>query len=182
MAWGEHLPHSSDVDVHGALLHKNVVSPDFVEKLGATVDPIGVSHEKMQQTKLGSLEIDFLTVTGNPMCGRIQPEACDFHDLVTQERRAPAYHRLDSREQLARGEGLGDVIIRSGFEPRYLVRFLCTARQHDDRNVLGALIGAQLPGKTHSGRVGKNPIEKHQRSEEHTSELQSHHELVCRLL
>src|SRR5439155_19696304 len=155
MGRGEHLLHSGDVDVNGGFLHKVVVSQDFVAKLGAAVDPIRVSHEKMQLTKLGSLEIDFLTVTGNPMCGRIQPEACDFHDLVAQERRAPAYHRLDSREQLAWGEGLGDVIIRSGFEARYLVRFLCTAREHDDRNVLGTLIGAQVPRKTHSGRAGK---------------------------
>ena len=70
---GEHLPHSADVNVHGALLHKDVIPPDFVEKLGAAVDPIRVSHEEMQQPKLGSLEIDFLTVTGNTMRGRIQP-------------------------------------------------------------------------------------------------------------
>src|SRR4029077_13585040 len=67
------MPHSADVDVHGALFHKNVVSPDFVEKLGAAVDPVGMSHEEMQQAKLGSLEIDFLTVAGNPVRGRIQP-------------------------------------------------------------------------------------------------------------
>src|SRR6059058_412198 len=72
-AGGEDLSHSADVDVHGALLHEDVIPPDFVEKLGAAVDPIRVSHEEMQQPKLGSLEIDFLTVTGNTMRGRIQP-------------------------------------------------------------------------------------------------------------
>ncbi len=93
---------------------------------------------------------------------RIEPQARDLDDLVAEQRRAPAYHRLDSGEQFAWGEGFGDVIIRSGFEPRYLVRFLRAARQHDDRNVPGALVAAQLPGEAHSGRVGENPIEQHQ--------------------
>ena len=100
-AWGEHLPNSANVDIHSALLHKNVVAPDFVQKLGAAVNPVGVGHEEVQQTKFGGLEIDFLAVAGNPMRGRIKPQACDLNDLLAQQRRAPAYHRLDSREQLA---------------------------------------------------------------------------------
>jgi len=34
-----------------------------------------MSHEEMQQAKLGGLEIDFLAVAGDPMCGRIKPQA-----------------------------------------------------------------------------------------------------------
>ena len=102
-ARGEHLPHSANVDVHGALLDENMVPPDFVEKLGAAVDPIGVSHEEMQQAKLGGLEIDFLAVAGDPVRGRVKSQAGDLDDLVASRgarRRITALIRASS----SRGE------------------------------------------------------------------------------
>src|SRR5439155_14009122 len=139
-----------------------MVAPYLIEKLCTVVDPVGVSHEEMQHTKLGGSEINFVGTSGNPVRSGVKPQAGDLDDLIAEQGGAPAYYGFDSRKQLAWGEGLGDVIVRSGFEPRYLVRFLCTASQHDDRNVFGALIRTKLPGKTQSSRVGKNPIEKHQ--------------------
>src|SRR6266571_5564040 len=109
------LPQSANVDVNGALFDKNMIAPDFIKKLGTAVDPIGVSHEEMQHAKLGGPEIDLAPAASNSVCGRIKLQARDFDDLVAGKGRAPAYHRLDSREQLARGEGLGDVIVRPGF-------------------------------------------------------------------
>src|SRR2546430_5151227 len=46
----------------------------------------------------------------------------------------------------------------------------------------GALLDRQVPRGPRTGVVGVDAVELHPRSEEHTSELQSQSNLVCRLL
>src|SRR5690242_20762149 len=62
-------------------------------------------------------------------------------------------------------ERLGDVVIGAEVERLHLAGLVAAARQHHDRHLLVA-------AADHA----------QQRSEEHTSELQSHVNLVCRLL
>src|SRR5260370_15782122 len=56
--------------------------------------------------------------------------------------------------------------------------------QVDNRGIFCALVGGgyPIPGTTASGGKAKTGTELVFRSEEHTSELQSHLNLVCRLL
>ena len=46
-----------------------------------------------------------------------------------------AQHRADAREQLARVEGLGEIVVRSELEADDAVRLLAHRREHDDRHV-----------------------------------------------
>src|SRR3546814_9161341 len=80
------------------------------------------------------------------------------HLLSGQRRAYPAEHGPDARHQLARGEGLGHIIVRPGFESADAVGFLAARGEHDDR---------------HIGRFRPAPQATADRSEEHTSELQS---------
>src|SRR5437773_6740602 len=54
-------------------------------------------------------------------------------------------------------------------------------RSHDGRGRGGGARRARRPGRPRAVRVDLPRVRPH-RSEEHTSELQSHHDLVCRLL
>src|SRR5437773_7492711 len=64
-----------------------------------------------------------------------------------------------------------------------------SARDHDERHALGpvalrGVVDRELLARRHVPRVSALTLDElvAKRSEEHTSELQSHHDLVCRLL
>src|SRR6266850_5847678 len=122
-----------------------------------------MGHEKVQQPQLGGPEVDRLVARAHDVRRRVDAQAGDFHHVVGELRRAAAHHGLDPCEQLPGGERLGHVVVGAGLERGHLVLLLDPGRQQHDRDVLGALVRAQ-------------------RSEEHTSELQSPCNLVCRLL
>src|SRR6266540_7189019 len=76
-----------------------------------------------------------------------------------------------------------------GVQDFFYARFFCffffndtatteiyTLSLHDALPICGATPGSRRPVARHRGRTW------YRRSEEHTSELQSHHDLVCRLL
>ena len=67
--------------------------------------------------------------------GRIQPPAGEAVDRV--RRRAgglgPAQDGADARQQLARVEGLGQIVVRTQLQPDDAVGLLGQRRQHDDR-------------------------------------------------
>ena len=72
---------------------------------------------------------------------------------------AAAQHGADPRDQLARRERLGDVVVGAELEPDHLVDLAVLGGQHDDRDV-GALpdraahLGARDPGQ--------HQVEQHQ--------------------
>ena len=41
------------MDVYRAFFHKNVITPDLIQQLGAGKYALGVCHEEMQQAELG---------------------------------------------------------------------------------------------------------------------------------
>lgn len=51
------LPKPPNVDINGAFLDKNMVSPDMVQQLAAAMDTLGMGHKKMQQPKLGRAQL-----------------------------------------------------------------------------------------------------------------------------
>src|SRR5256886_13657743 len=139
----------------------------------------------MQQAEFGRPEVDLAAAAADPMCRRVELQVAEFDRLIAKQRRAAAHDCLDASEQFTMREGLGEVIVGTGLQPGHLVEFLRAPGQHDDRNLLGAPLGAQLPEESHARRAREDPVEQHQvrnRSEEHTSELQSQSNLVCRLL
>src|SRR5437773_8435338 len=57
-----------------------------------------------------------------------------------------------------------------------------TLSLHDALPISARRIRADAPGRRGSPEPRAPAFQRQQRSEEHTSELQSHHDLVCRLL
>ena len=66
--------------------------------------------------------------------------------------------RADAGEQLARREGLREVVVRAELEPHHAVRLLAARGEHDDRHV-GA--GAQLAADLEAVLAGQHEVQQH---------------------
>jgi hypothetical protein len=86
----------------------------------------------------------------------------NLHHHVGVLRRAAAKHRLDAREELARGERLDEVVVGARLEPGDLVGLAAAAGEEDDRHRDRAPLGAQLPREGKPGRVREHPVEEDQ--------------------
>ena len=148
--------------IHGTLLDEHLRAPHLVEQLRAAIHAFGVGHEKMQQAKLRRPQFDSSAVCRHAMRCRRQLQSTRRHGFVRHRRDMAAQHRADPRHQLARRERLGDVIIRTGFQPQYLVALIAARGQHDNRNVAGACIGAKLFRQDHTAGIRQHPVQQDQ--------------------
>ena len=80
---------------------------------------------------------------------------------VAGSRTAPQ-HGLDARQQLARAEWLGDIVVRTAVEARHLVLLLRARGQQDHRQVLGFLVALDRARQLQSGLVGQHPVDQQQ--------------------
>ncbi|ABA47730.1 hypothetical protein BURPS1710b_1624 [Burkholderia pseudomallei 1710b] len=155
-----------DVHVDRALLDEHMVAPDLIEQLRAAVHALRMGHEEVQQAELGRAEIELdlaaVRLRGDAMRRRIEPQPVDRHDVLGQLRRAAAQHRLDPRHQLLRRERLRHVIVRADLEAEDLVLLVAARGQHDDRNVLRALVVAQVARERDARFARQHPVEQHQ--------------------
>ena len=72
------------------------------------------------------------------MAGAIERQATQLDLLVRRDGTAgAAQYRIDARQQLARRERLGDVVVGATIEARHLVALRGARRQHDHRQVAG---------------------------------------------
>jgi hypothetical protein len=94
--------------------------------------------------------------------GGVDAQAGDLDHVVGELRRAAAHHRLDPRQQLARGKRLGDVVVAAAFQRGDLVLLLGARREQHDGDVLGALVGAQPAGEGEAGDARQHPVEQHE--------------------
>jgi hypothetical protein len=75
-------------------------------------------------------------------------------------RRTPAQHRLDARQQLARRERLGHVVVGSRFEAGDLVGLRAARGQDDDRNMPRAFLLTQHPRERHARHAREHPVDE----------------------
>jgi hypothetical protein len=80
--------------------------------------------------------------------------------VVGLVRRAPPQHGADARQQLLRGEGLGDVVVGARVEAVHLVGLVATRGQHQDRDRLGARVGAPAAGQRDAGLARQHPVQQ----------------------
>ena len=73
-----------------------------------------------------------------------------------------AQHGVDAREQLARRERLGDVVVGAAFEARDLVALFGARRQHDDRQLARLAIALERARELEAARVGQHPVDQQQ--------------------
>jgi hypothetical protein len=80
--------------------------------------------------------------------------------LLAGKRRPNApKHRTDSRNQLARAERLGHIIVGAGLEPADAVAFLAARGQHDDRDMRCRRLAPKPPANLDAAHPFDHPVE-----------------------
>jgi hypothetical protein len=69
-------------------------------------------------------------------------------------------HGADARHELGRRERLGDIIVGAGIEAAHAIALLAARRQHDDRQVGGDGLAAQLAADLDARHQGQHPVEQ----------------------
>src|SRR6185312_8545966 len=91
----------------------------------------------------------------------VEVAAAQVRDDGLRARRAAALKRLDAREQLGKGEGLGEIIVRPALQPLHPLVGRAERRKDNDRRVdAGRANSAQHRETVHSG---KHPVEHDRR-------------------
>ena len=118
--------------------------------------------QEAQQAEFGRPQMHRLALAGHPM-GREIHRHVAVGQLVGGERRArAAQHGIEPRGELGRRERLGDVIVGAGVQRADLVAFLAARRQHDDGQVAGVGVAAELAADLDAGDQRQHPVEQHQ--------------------
>ncbi len=103
-----------------------------------------------------------LTAPGDTVGCGVERQIADHQHLAGQCRADAAHDRADPGNQLARGERLGDIVVRAGFQPAHAV-VLCFARgEQDDGNVCGFLGAAQAAADLDAAGALDHPVEHDQ--------------------
>src|SRR5271166_1523064 len=123
--------------VDRAFLDISVPAPDPIEQLSARKDPLRVGHEEVQQPILGRSQGNLALAGTDAVAGIVELEPLDLDHVGAAGGPCAAQYRLNARQQLARREGFGDVVVRTALETADLVLLLGSCRQYDDRNLLG---------------------------------------------
>ena len=75
--------------------------------------------------------------------------------------RAPQ-HGVDARQQFARREWLGDVVVGAAFEARHLVALFGARGEHDDRQLAGFAVALERARELEAAGVRKHPVDQQQ--------------------
>jgi hypothetical protein len=96
------------------------------------------------------------------MAGRVEHQAACLQRFAGAGRRRAAQDGVDPRQQFARTERLGDVVIRATFEARDLVVLVGARREHDHWHVLGVLVALDGTRELETTLVGQHPVHEQQ--------------------
>ena len=134
--------------VHGARLHEAVFAPDQIQQLLAPEDAARCAHEGGQEVELLGREIHPLALHDDLEAVPVDLEVARLEVLLPVRGIAPLAppgHRADPRDQLARREGLGDVVVGAHLEAEDLVPLFHAAGDHDHGNAAGLGILLEPP-------------------------------------
>jgi tripartite-type tricarboxylate transporter receptor subunit TctC len=157
---------AQDLHVDGAVVDLVVVQPRQVEELVAGQDPVRGAQQDHEQAELAVGKRHGAAVGGDKTARieielpAVEPVGADSLRLALANLGAPApKHGANAREQLARAERLGEVVVGAELEAHHPVGFFAAAGEHDDGN-LGFV--AQAPCERHAVFAPELQIEHHQ--------------------
>src|SRR5579863_2232426 len=152
---------AADVDVHAARRHKTLGAPNGVEQLIACEHAVGARREIVKQAKLKRGKRDRLAVARDAVGGRIDRQAARLdHAPRLVGRLGAAQQRLHSGAQLARAEGLRDVVVRAHFEAHHAVGLLAARRQHQDWQAVQRSVPANFLADIEAGKLRQHQVEE----------------------
>src|SRR5262249_24843931 len=135
-------PQAQDLHVDGAVVDLGVVQAREVQELLAREDALRRREERGEQAKLALGELDRLAFRASqlaqadvqlPAAEAVGPHLRNGIGYGHLRARA-AQKRADAGKQLARAEGLGEVIVRAELEAHHAVGLLCASGEHQDRD------------------------------------------------
>ena len=86
---------TANMNVHRPLLDKDMITPNLIKQLGATMDALGVRHEEMQHAKFCWSKLKRLAIAENTMGNRINAQAFDVDAILSHLRGSPTQNRFD---------------------------------------------------------------------------------------
>ena len=125
-----------DVNVHGALVAGVVEAPHLLQQLGSRERHARVTRELAQQCELARREFHRDAVDASLARAVVDFQSAELQRrtrLGKRRRRSPE-HRFHARDDLARRERLGHVVVRTKFEADDAIDFIRARREHDDRH------------------------------------------------
>ena len=136
-----------------------------IHDLVAREDPAGAARHHLQDVELVAGQLADAAVDPHLAGVDVDLEPAEAQHRVVAQRRGAAQQRLDAREQLARLEGLGQVVVGAELQTDDAVHRLAARGQHQQRQAAQARIGAQLARQVQAVAVGQHQVE-HQHVEE----------------
>src|SRR5258708_3472336 len=123
-----------------------VVAPHVVGDLLATEDLVRMAHEVLEECELLGCQVDATLATLHLAGLEVEAELADDQAVADTGRRLSPRQGADPGQQLGEGEGLGQVVVGAGVQPRDPVLDRGPGGQHQDRRLdsLGANLAANL--------------------------------------
>ena len=148
--------------VHRSGFHIDVAAPDPVQQRFARKYPPRFFHQRRQQAKFGRAKVKHHIAAKHPVGFAVQPQIAMRQHHAHSRRPGAAQVGANARHQFHHRIGLGDIVIRPGFQTPDAVHLFGARRQHDDR--YGAGFGAQLQAPTHfdAGQFRQHPVQHDQ--------------------
>jgi hypothetical protein len=150
------------VDVDRAFFHVDIAAPDAVEQLLACVHALGMRHEEREHPVFGGAQRHGSLARAHALTALVQDQALDVDAFGALDRRGPAQDGIDSSQQLARRERLGDVVVGAAFQTRHLVALFGARGKHDDRQFAGLAVTFERPREFEAAGVRKHPVDEQQ--------------------
>ncbi len=128
-----------------------------VEELGPGEDPARAGRERGQQPELGRGEVDRPPGDLGTHPGHIEDHvACPDDVARLGGPLGASQDGLDARDELARGERLGQVVVGAHLEPEQLVELVVARGQHHDRD---RGVATELAGDLETVEAGQAEVE-----------------------
>src|SRR5262249_37714113 len=125
-----------DVDIYRAGVAEEVRAPDELAEALARKYHAGTAGQHGEQVELLRPQLHAPPRPGHFVAVRVDAQVTDLErPLARAHARGAAQHGLHARRQLARIEGLGDVVVRAQLQARHAVLGLVARGEHDDRHV-----------------------------------------------
>jgi hypothetical protein len=151
------------VSVDRSSRHGDVGPPHAVQQPVAGHDPTGLPHQLRQEFEFLGSQVDLGIANEATMPSGIKLQrTVDEQARFVRTRIPTPQHRAHPQYQLARAEGLRDIVIGTEFEADHAVDFVGTRGEHDDRKLREGRIGTELATQIGARQVGQHQVEHHQ--------------------
>src|SRR5712692_1426380 len=152
---------AADIDVHAARSDETIGAPDGIEKLVARENAVRPRSQEVEQPEFKRAERNGLPGKTDAIGRRIDGQLANLNGAGRVGRRLrAAEQRFDARQQFARAEGLGDVIVGAHLQAHDAVGFFAARGEHEDGETIERIIPADFPANVEAGKPRKHEVEK----------------------